>query len=220
MIHKEGRMPILLLLLVFGGIYLFLENIWPVNRLVTTVFLLIFIFLIGFFLQFFRNPKRYSNTAENELIAPADGKVVIIEKVLETEYFEDERMQVSIFMSPINVHVNRFPLNGIVRYSKYHKGKFLVAWNPKSSLLNERTTVVVEPKEHEAILYRQIAGALARRIINYAKEGMIAKKGSDSGFIRFGSRVDLLLPLESEILVNIGDIMKGGETIVARIPKK
>lgn len=213
-------MPILLLLLVFGGIYLFLENIWPVNRLVTTVFLLIFIFLIGFFLQFFRNPKRYSNTAENELIAPADGKVVIIEKVLETEYFEDERMQVSIFMSPINVHVNRFPLNGIVRYSKYHKGKFLVAWNPKSSLLNERTTVVVEPKEHEAILYRQIAGALARRIINYAKEGMIAKKGSDSGFIRFGSRVDLLLPLESEILVNIGDIMKGGETIVARIPKK
>ena len=220
MIHKEGRMPILLLLLVFGGIYLFLENIWPVNRLVTTVFLLIFIFLIGFFLQFFRNPKRYSNTAENELIAPADGKVVIIEKVLETEYFEDERMQVSIFMSPINVHVNRFPLNGIVRYSKYHKGKFLVAWNPKSSLLNERTTVVVEPKEHEAILYRQIAGALARRIINYAKEGMIAKKGSDSGFIRFGSRVDLLLPLESEILVNIGDIMKGGETIVARVPKK
>ena len=213
-------MPILLLLLVFGGIYLFLENIWPVNRLVTTVFLLIFIFLIGFFLQFFRNPKRYSNTAENELIAPADGKVVIIEKVLETEYFEDERMQVSIFMSPINVHVNRFPLNGIVRYSKYHKGKFLVAWNPKSSLLNERTTVVVEPKEHEAILYRQIAGALARRIINYAKEGMIAKKGSDSGFIRFGSRVDLLLPLESEILVNIGDIMKGGETIVARVPKK
>ena len=163
-IHKEGGKPLMILLLVLGSLYLVFEYVWPMNDLLTQLFLVLAIGLIAFFLQFFRNPIRITTAEEHDIVCPADGEVVIVEKVLETEYFKEERMQVSIFMSPLNVHVNRFPIRGKVAYSKYHKGKFLVAWNPKSSLLNERTTVVLQHPSGQQLLYRQIAGALARRI--------------------------------------------------------
>lgn len=215
-IHKEGALPILILLIVLTGLYLLLEFVWPMNEIVTSIFMVVAIGLLIFFLQFFRNPIRNGNAEELDIIAPADGKVVIIEKVMETEYFKDERLQVSIFMSPLNVHVNRYPIDGRVAYSKYHKGKFLVAWNPKSSLLNERTTVVIQHPKGQHLLYRQIAGALARRIIMYAKEGMAARQGADCGFIRFGSRVDLLLPVDTEINVAIGEKVSGGITKIGK----
>ncbi|NBR82904.1 MAG: phosphatidylserine decarboxylase family protein [Flavobacteriia bacterium] len=216
-IHKEGGKPLMILLLVLSSLYLVFEYLWPMNDMLTQFFLVLAMGLIVFFLQFFRNPIRITEAEDLEIVCPADGKVVIVEKVLETEYFKEERLQVSIFMSPLNVHVNRFPIRGKVAYSKYHKGKFLVAWNPKSSLLNERTTVVVQHPSGQQLLYRQIAGALARRIINYAREGMIAMEGSDCGFIRFGSRVDLLLPLDTDIRVEIGEKVRGGETLIGRL---
>jgi phosphatidylserine decarboxylase len=153
--------------------------------------------------------------SENEVVAPADGKVVVIEEVEETEYFKDKRLQVSIFMSPINVHVNRYPINGKVQYAKYHPGKYLVAWHPKSSTENERTTVVVE-NDKIAVLFRQIAGALARRIVMYSKENDTAKKGEDFGFIKFGSRVDLFFPIGTKINVELDQVVKGNKTVIAR----
>jgi phosphatidylserine decarboxylase len=173
---------------------------------------LIFLILI---LQFFRNPKRYTQNDDNHVIAPVDGKVVVIEEVFEPEYFNDKRLQVSIFMSPINVHVTRYAVNGKINFSKYHPGKYLVAWHPKASTENERTTVVIENRIFGEILYRQIAGALARRIVNYAKEGTMVKQGTDAGFIKFGSRVDLFLPLGTKINVSLNQTVKGGETVVA-----
>lgn len=166
-------------------------------------------------LQFFRNPKRNTILNANHIIAPADGKVVVIEEVVEHEYFKDKRIQVSIFMSPLNVHVNRYPITGEVKFAKYHPGKFLVAWHPKSSIENERTTVVVENETTGPILFRQIAGAVARRIVMYSKKGDKATQGADMGFIKFGSRIDLFLPLDAKINANINDVVRGGDTIIA-----
>jgi phosphatidylserine decarboxylase len=166
-------------------------------------------------LQFFRNPKRKAKIDDNIIISPVDGKVVAIEKVYEKEYFKDERIQISIFMSPLNVHVTRYASSGKIKFSKYHPGKYLVAWHPKSSEKNERTTVVIENNIFGEILYRQIAGAVARRIVNYAKVGDEVVQGTDAGFIKFGSRVDLFLPLDSKIKVELDQIVKGAEDIIA-----
>ena len=179
--------------------------------------LLIFVSVIiaVLILQFFRNPKRNTVLNPNHVIAPADGKVVVVEEVIEHEYFKDKRIQVSIFMSPLDVHVNRYPITGEIKFAKYHPGKFLVAWHPKSSIENERTTVVVENKTTGAILFRQIAGAVARRIVMYSKKNDKATQGADMGFIKFGSRIDLFLPLNATINANIDDVVRGGETVIA-----
>lgn len=169
-------------------------------------------------IQFFRNPKRATVINEASVIAPVDGKVVVIEEVYEKEYFKENRLMISVFMSPINVHVTRHPINGVVKYSKYHPGKYLVAWHPKASEENERTTVVVENINSVEVLYRQIAGALAKRIVNYAEVGGQVVQGSDSGFIKFGSRVDVYLPLNAEVLVELGQKVKGGITEIATLP--
>jgi phosphatidylserine decarboxylase len=214
MFHREGRTIILITFFVVAGIVLladfFIEN--PVIKTPLQVTVLLILVLI---LQFFRNPKRISNKNFDEIHAPADGKVVAIEKVLENEYFNDERMQVSIFMSPINVHVTRYPASGVIKYSKYHPGKYLVAWHPKSSEENERTTVVVNTPKFGDILYRQIAGAMARRIVNYAEVGDSVQQGEDGGFIKFGSRVDLFLPLDADITVKLNQKVKGAITCIA-----
>ncbi|MCW4468817.1 phosphatidylserine decarboxylase family protein [Flavobacterium sp. MFBS3-15] len=214
MFHKEGAKIILIALAVTVGVVIlseqFIHNFWLLKTI--QVFALIFLILI---LQFFRNPKRYTDVAEHTIIAPVDGKVVVIEEVYEPEYFKDKRLQVSIFMSPINVHVTRYPVNGLVKFSKYHPGKYLVAWHPKASEENERTTIVIENSYFGEILYRQIAGALARRIVNYAREGMQAIQGTDAGFIKFGSRVDLFLPLGTEVNVKLNQKAVGGKTVIA-----
>lgn len=214
MFHKEGTKTILLGI-IFTAILLlvsdnFIEVIWLKKSIQIAAFLILIIIL-----QFFRNPKRISELNENHVLAPVDGKVVVIEEVFEGEYFKDKRIQVSIFMSPINVHVTRYAISGIVKFSKYHPGKFLVAWHPKASEENERTTVVVENQTFGAILYRQIAGALAKRIVNYAEEGMQVIQGTDAGFIKFGSRVDLFLPLGTPINVVLNQKAIGGKTIIA-----
>ena len=173
--------------------------------------------LTMFTLWFFRNPKRNTVLNDNTVVSPVDGKVVVIEEVYEPEYFKEKRLQVSVFMSPINVHVTRYPISGKVAFSKYHPGKYLVAWHPKASTENERTTVVVENPIYGKVLYRQIAGALAKRIVNYAKQDDDAVQGTDSGFIKFGSRVDLFLPLDTNIKVTLNQKVKGGESIIAEI---
>ena len=212
--HREGYTIIFITLsIVMAGILLadnYVENLW-VSKTIQIVLLVLLILI----LQFFRNPKRDTPLNEDAIIAPVDGKVVVIEEVEEPEYFKDKRLQVSIFMSPINVHVTRYALGGTVSYSKYHPGKYLVAWHPKSSTENERTTVVVKNKSFGEVLYRQIAGALAKRIVNYAKEGDEVIQGSDAGFIKFGSRVDLFLPLNTNVKVNIGDPVKCGVQVLA-----
>ena len=177
---------------------------------------IIVVFMLLLVLQFFRNPKRITPRNKNLLIAPVDGKVVIIEEVYEKEYFKDMRLQISIFMSPLNVHVTRYPMDGKVQFSKYHPGKYLVAWHPKSSELNERTTIVLKNDVFGEIIYRQIAGAVARRIVNYAKEGMEVEQGDDAGFIKFGSRVDLFLPLGTPLSIKLNDIVKGGVQSIAQ----
>ncbi|MCL4143216.1 UNVERIFIED_CONTAM: hypothetical protein GTU68_060433 [Idotea baltica] len=177
--------------------------------------MVLFLILFVLVLQFFRNPKRITVQNENQIIAAVDGKVVVIEEVEENEFFKDKRRQISIFMSPLNVHVTRYPIGGKVVYSKYHPGKYLVAWHPKSSTENERTTVVVENKTVGKILHRQIAGALAKRIVNYAEVHENAEQGADSGFIKFGSRVDIYVPLDMKINVSINEKVKGGETVIA-----
>ena len=168
-------------------------------------------------LQFFRVPKRVTEINPKHIIAPADGKVVVIEETVENEYFKGPRRQISIFMSPLNVHVNFNPISGIVSYFKYHPGKFLVAWHPKSSTENERTTYVVKDENGTEVLFRQIAGALAKRICWYAKEGDAVEQGKEFGFIKFGSRIDIFLPLDAEIYVNIGDKPVGSETVIAKL---
>lgn len=215
MFHKEGFVIIrntLIGLLTLNTAVWYLAggfNLW-VNLLVFASSVLLVLIL-----QFFRNPKRNTQENPNHIIAPADGKVVVIEEVTEHEYFEDKRIQVSIFMSPLNVHVNRYPITGEVKYAKYHPGKFLVAWHPKSSIENERTTVVVENKTTGPILFRQIAGALARRIVMYSKKHDQAKQGKDMGFIKFGSRIDIFLPLDAKINTKLNDAVRGGETVIA-----
>lgn len=216
MFHKEGA-PSILLGTVFTVFALllsekFIEISWLKMAVqISALFILIII------LQFFRNPKRQFILNENQILSPVDGKVVVIEEVFEAEYFKDKRIQVSIFMSPINVHVTRYALSGMVKFSKYHPGKFLVAWHPKASEENERTTVVIENKTFGQILYRQIAGALARRIVNYAEEGMQVVQGEDAGFIKFGSRVDLFFPLGTTINVELNQKAIGGKTIIASV---
>ncbi len=183
-----------------------------VSKIVLSISLVFFILIV----QFFRNPFRNTVINENHVIAPADGKVVVIEEVEEPEYFKDKRRQVSIFMSPVNVHVNRNPIAGIVKYAKYHPGKYLVAWHPKSSTENERTTVVIAGSKAE-VLFRQIAGALAKRIVYYVKEGDKVEQGSEMGFIKFGSRIDIYLPLDATINVKLDQKTRGGETVVATL---
>lgn len=214
-IHKEGYIIIICTIVILVMINAVIFYFFPKKIILYPVFLLsaIFLFLI---LNFFRNPQRNTPVSENNIIAPADGTLVAIEEVEENEYFKGKRLQVSIFMSPLNVHVNRNPVSGKVTYQKYHPGKYLVAWHPKSSELNERTTVVVKNNKTE-ILYRQIAGFLARRIICYAKTGDEVKQGQEFGFIKFGSRVDVFLPIGTKINVKLNEKIIGGETIIANI---
>lgn len=218
MFHKEGVkiivVTILLLIAINAIFYFTIETYWI--KFMILVSSILFFFLI---LQFFRNPSRTTQHNDQHVVSPVDGKVVVIEEVLEKEYFNDKRLQVSIFMSPINVHVTRHPIGGVVKFSKYHPGKFLVAWHPKSSEENERTTVVVENKYAGEVLYRQIAGALAKRIVNYAREGEEVLQGSDSGFIKFGSRVDVFLPLGTTLNVKLNEKVRGGMSVIANIEK-
>ena len=213
--HREGYKIIFLTFgVVIAGILFseqFIELFW-LSKLVQSL-LIVFLIIV---LQFFRNPSRNTVLNPDHLLSPVDGKVVIIEEVFEKEYFKDQRLQVSIFMSPINVHVTRYPMSGKVNFSKYHPGKYLVAWHPKSSELNERTTIVVENEQFGEVLYRQIAGAVARRIVNYAKVGDKAVQGEDAGFIKFGSRVDLFLPVGTPVDVVLDQVVRGGETIIAK----
>lgn len=212
--HKEGYKIILITFVIATALILLAEKFIDINWIVKTIQVIVLGFVV-IVLQFFRNPKRIGVLDDNTIIAPVDGKVVVIEEVEEPEYFKDKRIQVSIFMSPINVHVTRYALSGVVKYSKYHPGKYLVAWHPKASTENERTTVVVENNNIGEVLYRQIAGALAKRIVNYAKTGDKVIQSTDAGFIKFGSRVDLYLPLGTAIKVNLGDKVKGGVQVIA-----
>jgi phosphatidylserine decarboxylase len=214
MFHKEGGKIILISTTLTVVFLLLADSLITTLWLQKTIEIGVLLFLI-IILQFFRNPFRKVAINDHHIIAPVDGKVVVIEEVFEGEYFKEKRLQVSIFMSPINVHVTRYPVNGLVKFSKYHPGKFLVAWHPKASEENERTTIVVENKVFGEILYRQIAGALARRIVNYAEEGMQVIQGTDAGFIKFGSRVDLFLPLGTEVNVKLNEKAVGGKTIIA-----
>lgn len=215
-IHREGRKPLFIILMALAALYLLVSSISPWEWLESAVLVLCVIFYL-LVLQFFRNPKRFTHVNDRHVIAPADGKVVSIEEVQADEYFTDRRLLVSIFMSPLNVHVNRYPVSGRIAYAKYHRGKYLVAWHPKSSTENERTTVVVDNPVCGPVLYKQIAGAVARRIVMYAREGLQVKQGLDSGFIKFGSRVDLLLPLNASVRCTIGETVRGGETVIAEL---
>ena len=216
MIHREGIASIVLTLLL-AGLLVFLARYFCPNCVIAHYFTYaIAAFLLVTVLQFFRNPKRHTTLNDAFAIAPCDGKVVVIEETVETEYFKDKRIQVCIFMSPLNVHVNRNPISGIVKYVKYHPGKYFIAWHPKSSTENERSTLVIQNTvNNKEVLFRQIAGFLARRIVCHSKEGDKAVQGAEFGFIKFGSRIDLFFPLGTEIKVKIGDVVKGGITAIA-----
>jgi phosphatidylserine decarboxylase len=218
-LHREGTATIILGtiflgLIEWGAYWLYGYTEWLWLFILVSLGVLVTYYLI---IQFFRIPKRTCVFEENDIFCPADGKVVVIEEVEETEYFKDRRIQVSIFMSPLNVHANYFPISGLVKYVKYHKGLFLVAWHPKSSTDNERSTFVVEHKTGNEVLFRQIAGALARRICYYAKEGQEAKTGEEFGFIKFGSRVDVFLPLGTQLDVKIGEDVKAKLTRLGKL---
>ena len=215
MFHKEGHTIILIFLFAVIADILLLEYILD-DGLIKIILQSASIVILLLILQFFRNPVRNTIINEKHIISPVDGKVVNIKKVYEKEYFKDERLQVSIFMSPFNVHVTRYPISGKVNFSKYHPGEYLVAWHPKSSEKNERTTIVLENKVVGEILYRQIAGALARRIVNYAEVGENVTQGKDAGFIKFGSRVDLFLPVDSILNIEINQHVRGGEDIISK----
>lgn len=216
MFHKEGYKIIFITFVIVVASFLLVDSFISIMWLQTLIMITLLVFLI-LILQFFRNPKRTTTVNEKTVVSPVDGKVVVIEEVFEKEYFKEKRIQVSVFMSPINVHVTRYPIGGNVIFSKYHPGKFLVAWHPKASEENERTTVVVENEAYGKVLYRQIAGALAKRIVNYAKQNDKVVQGSDSGFIKFGSRVDLFLPLDTKINVTLNQKVRGGESVIAEI---
>ncbi|MFC4233097.1 phosphatidylserine decarboxylase family protein [Parasediminibacterium paludis] len=214
-IHREGYQSIGIGALIFGILnvlsFTFLSGTWP------AITLIIFVLTLGLFLflvSFFRIPNRPLTIADNQIICPADGKVVVIEEIVDEEYFKDKRIQVSVFMSPANVHVNRNPMSGEVIYNQYHKGKYLVAWHPKSSTENERWSVAVK-NNYGTILYKQIAGALAKRICNYTTVGQQVKQTEEYGFIKFGSRVDILLPVGTKINVQLNEVVKGGVTVLA-----
>ena len=215
MFHKEGHTIILIFLFAVIADILLLEYILD-DGLIKIILQSASIVILLLILQFFRNPVRNTIINEKHIISPVDGKVFNIEKVYEKEYFKDERLQVSIFMSPFNVHVTRYPISGKVNFSKYHPGEYLVAWHPKSSEKNERTTIVLENEVVGEILYRQIAGALARRIVNYAEVGENVTQGKDAGFIKFGSRVDLFLPVDSILNIEINQHVRGGEDIISK----
>ena len=214
-IHKEGRTLLFGLLVVLFLINFAVSYFLPELRLMKNLVIGVSVIFYLLILQFFRSPVFDIPRNDNQVLAPADGKVVVIEETTEAEYLRDRRKQVSIFMSPVNVHVNRMPVGGVISYFKYHPGKYLVAWHPKSSTENERTTVVAKMKNGTEILFRQIAGALARRIKCYVKEGQPLQQGDEFGFIKFGSRVDVFLPLNARIVVKPGDITKGGRTVIA-----
>lgn len=217
--HKEGYTSMALCILVIFVLNALVHFYYPesvyLKWLIYGISALLFIVI----LQFFRSPHFAISTDETQVLCPADGKVVVIEEVEEPEFFQDKRIQISVFMSPINVHVNRNPISGVVKYFKYHPGKYLVAWHPKSSTDNERTTIAIENSAGLTVLFRQIAGAMARRIVWYVKEGQEVEQGQQFGFIKFGSRVDIFLPLGSEVLVSLGDKVKGGRTLLAELPK-
>lgn len=216
MFHKEGR-KIILITTMFVSISVLLIEYFIRDHTLRMILQLAALVLFIAILQFFRNPNRKIGSPDvATIVAPVDGKVVVIEEVYEKEYFKDKRLMVSIFMSPVNVHVTRYALSGEVTYSKYHPGKYLVAWHPKASEENERTTVVVKNDIFGEVMYRQIAGALAKRIVNYAKVGDQVKQGDDAGFIKFGSRVDLYLPLGTKVEVSLKQKAKGNRTLIAR----
>lgn len=215
-IHKEGRKIILITLLSMLLINYISIQVIEFGPVIKTFILLFSSMFLAFITYFFRDPKRVLLTGDNKIICPADGKVVVIEEVQMDEYFSDKRIQVSIFMSPTNVHVNRSPISGEVKYSAYHPGKYLVAWHPKSSELNERTSIVIDNGSFD-IMMRQIAGKLARRIVNYLEEGHEVSQGEQFGFIKFGSRVDLFLPLQTKIDVKLGQKVKGGVTVIGEL---
>ena len=213
MFHKEGFTIIIVSFVLIAVTAMLTEQFIGLKwlRITLQIALLVLLVLV---LQFFRNPDRPQLALEDAVVSPVDGKVVIVKEVEEPEYFKGRRLQVSIFMSPLNVHVTRYPVSGEVVFSKYHPGKYLVAWHPKSSTLNERTTIVIDNPTYGEVLYRQIAGAVARRIVNYAEEGQTVTQGTDAGFIKFGSRVDVFLPLETSVLVKEGQVVKGGVTLI------
>ena len=218
MFHKEGFNIIIFDFLMSTSLVISIEILIDselFKQVLQGIILLKFIMI----LWFFRNPKREVNKNQSIIISPADGKIVNIEEVFENEFFKDKRLQVSIFLSPLDVHVNRYPVSGEVSYSKHHHGKYLVAWHPKSSDKNERSTIVIKNKNFGNIMYRQIAGMVARRIVNYANEGLMVAQGEDSGFIKFGSRVDLFLPLNSQLLIKEGDRVIGGISEIAKLGK-
>jgi phosphatidylserine decarboxylase len=218
-LHREGYLIIAIGLIILVGIQLLNFILWiAIGWLWLFALLTLGVLVLAYLIiQFFRIPSIVFKGADNEIISPADGKVVVIEEVDESEYFQDRRIQISIFMSPLNVHANFNPISGIVKYAKYHAGLFLVAWHPKSSTDNERTTFVVEHSSGKEVLFRQIAGALARRICYYIEPGDVVKAGEEYGFIKFGSRIDLLLPLDTKIDVQIGDIVKGRITKIGEL---
>ena len=216
MIHKEGKtiiINILINLLIINGIFYFI----PINEYVFAAINFISVVFFGLILYFFRNPKRKVDENDNVIYAPADGKVVVIEQTQEGEYLKDKRIQISIFMSPLNVHVNRAPVSGEIKYYKYHPGNYKVAWHPKSSTENERTSMVIATPDGKEYMMRQIAGAVARRIVCYACEGNQIHQGDDIGFIKFGSRVDIYLPLDAKVNVEIGQKVKGNRTVLAQL---
>jgi phosphatidylserine decarboxylase len=215
--HKEGytslALCVLFIFVLNAVVQFYYPQAFALKWFIYILSALLFIIIV----QFFRSPSFAITQDETMVLCPADGKVVVIEETEEGEFFKDKRIQVSVFMSPVNVHVNRNPIGGVVKYFKYHPGKYLVAWHPKSSTENERTTVVIENSKGTAVLFRQIAGAMARRIVWYIKEGDKVDQGEQFGFIKFGSRVDIFLPLGTKINVNIGEVVKGGRTVLAEL---
>jgi phosphatidylserine decarboxylase len=216
-IHREGYSLLFISLLVLFGVNYLIYYLAPEATVLQNLAIGVSIVLYLIVLQFFRNPVFSISKDDKTVLAPADGKVVVIEETVETEYLKSKRRQISIFMSPVNVHVNRMPVAGTISFYKYHAGKYLVAWHPKSSTENERTTVVARMANGTEILFRQIAGALARRIKCYVKEGQPFEQGQEFGFIKFGSRVDIFLPLDAKIKVKIGEVTKGGRTVIAEL---
>ncbi len=216
-IHKEGRTLLVVLFFILLSLNLAVPYFFQVMPLLKLIVLIVSVFLFLIILQFFRSPVFSISQNENQVLAPADGKVVVIEETDETEYLKEKRKQISIFMSPVNVHVNRMPVEGSISYYKYHPGKYLVAWHPKSSTENERTTVVAKMKNGTEVLFRQIAGALARRIKCYVSEGQSLQQGEEFGFIKFGSRVDVFLPLTAKVKVRVGEKTRGGKTVLAEL---
>src|SRR6201995_1238919 len=215
--HKEGYSSLAITILVILVLNAFVQFFFPEATVVKWIVYILSFTLCVIIVQFFRSPKITLTKGENQVICPADGKVVVIEEATETEYLKDKRIQLSVFMSPVNVHINRNPISGVVKYFKYNPGKYLVAWHPKSSTENERTTIVTETSAGVQVLFRQIAGALARRIVWYVKEGDVVEQGQQFGFIKFGSRVDIFVPLGTKINVGINEVVKGGRTVLAEL---